>query len=245
MAAAGQVMALDSAAYGDATGARRGEHLIDALPYVDPLPPDTKRAVEQLIEEEMRRSSKRPADYLKELPPMPQSVIPEDSIVKKELERIAAGEKMAQIDTTRYQLNPPLQAKKNDPSAWNAALDNTFAQREHQELRLMNLELQVKYGANAWRAHNQHVDLLVKGYEKEVVQLRREIEEINRTRKLHQVAAMQEIQSLEEQWVAAVKKNADIEYQCKLMEEKLGEGEAAEGAQQEQQQSEGAEPMVE
>ena len=52
---------LDSAAYGEATGWRRGEHLIDALPYIDPLTPDVKREVEALIEEEMRSSSKRPA----------------------------------------------------------------------------------------------------------------------------------------------------------------------------------------
>jgi len=245
MAGPGEPLALDYAAFGQAGGARRGEDLIDALPYVDPLPPDTKRSVEQLIEEEMRRSSKRPADYLKELPEVPESVIPEDSLIMTELARLKAGEPMAQVDTTRYQLNPPPAAKKGDPGAWRAALDNTFAQREHQELRLMNLELQVKYGAAVWRAHNQHLDLLVKGYEKAVTELRREIEEINRTRKLHQVSAKTELDSLEAQWVAAVKKNADIEYQCKLMEEKLAQAEGAGGEGAGAPLQEGAEAMEE
>lgn len=68
---AGQPLALDYRAYGDAEGWRRGEHLIDALPYIDPLTPDIKKQVEKLIEEEMRASTKRPADYMRDLPPMP------------------------------------------------------------------------------------------------------------------------------------------------------------------------------
>lgn len=48
--------------------------VIDALPYIDddygnPL---IKSEVDRLVEEEMRRSSKKPADFLKDLPPLPK-----------------------------------------------------------------------------------------------------------------------------------------------------------------------------
>lgn len=48
--------------------------VIDALPYIDddygnPL---IKAEVDRLVEEEMRRSSRKPADFLKELPPLPK-----------------------------------------------------------------------------------------------------------------------------------------------------------------------------
>ena len=48
--------------------------VIDALPYIDddygnPL---IKAEVDRLVEEEMRRSSKKPADFLKDLPPLPK-----------------------------------------------------------------------------------------------------------------------------------------------------------------------------
>lgn len=48
--------------------------VIDALPYIDddygnPL---IKSEVDRLVEEEMRRSSRKPADFLKELPPLPK-----------------------------------------------------------------------------------------------------------------------------------------------------------------------------
>jgi pre-mRNA-splicing factor SPF27 len=64
-------LALTYHAHGQGQGWRKGEDLLDALPYIDPLTPDVKSQVDKLIEEEMRQSTKRPADYLKELPPMP------------------------------------------------------------------------------------------------------------------------------------------------------------------------------
>ena len=49
--------------------------VVDALPYIDDdyADPSVKREVDRLVEEEMRRSSKRPSDFLKDLPPLPKS----------------------------------------------------------------------------------------------------------------------------------------------------------------------------
>lgn len=47
---------------------------IDALPYIDDdyANPAVKQQVDRLVEEEMRRSSKKPSDFLKDLPPLPK-----------------------------------------------------------------------------------------------------------------------------------------------------------------------------
>lgn len=47
--------------------------IIDALPYIDDdySDPRVKIEVDRLVEEEMRRSSKKPADFLKDFPPLP------------------------------------------------------------------------------------------------------------------------------------------------------------------------------
>lgn len=47
---------------------------IDALPYIDEDYGHraVKDEVDRLVEEEMRRSSKKPSDFLKELPPVPK-----------------------------------------------------------------------------------------------------------------------------------------------------------------------------
>ena len=48
-----QPLAIDVAAHGEATGWRKGEHLIDALAYIDPLSQEEKAAVDALIMEEV------------------------------------------------------------------------------------------------------------------------------------------------------------------------------------------------
>jgi pre-mRNA-splicing factor SPF27 len=63
------------------------QELIDALAYIDPLTPDVKQQVDKLIEEEMRRSSRRPADYLKELPAVPPARFGGHSMLQQEYER--------------------------------------------------------------------------------------------------------------------------------------------------------------
>jgi pre-mRNA-splicing factor SPF27 len=63
------------------------DDLIDALPYIDPLTPDIKKQVEALIEAEMRNSSKRPADYLKEMPALPPAKFEGHPLLLGEYER--------------------------------------------------------------------------------------------------------------------------------------------------------------
>lgn len=47
---------------------------VDALPYIDEDygHPIVKQEVDRLVEEEMRRSSKKPSDFLRDLPPIPK-----------------------------------------------------------------------------------------------------------------------------------------------------------------------------
>jgi Breast carcinoma amplified sequence 2 (BCAS2) len=84
-------LALEYHGKAQATGHwRRGQELIDALAYIDPLTPDAKAVVDALIEEEMRRSSKRQADYLKELPPLPPARFEGHPALAAEYERCVA-----------------------------------------------------------------------------------------------------------------------------------------------------------
>lgn len=66
---------------------RKHQELIDALAYIDPLTPEVKQQVDKLIEEEMRRSTQRPQDYLNKLPPMPAARFEGHPLLQKEYER--------------------------------------------------------------------------------------------------------------------------------------------------------------
>lgn len=50
-----QPLALEAEAFTEGKGWRRGQHLIDALPYVDSLTAEEKAHVDALIEEEVRK----------------------------------------------------------------------------------------------------------------------------------------------------------------------------------------------
>ena len=43
-----------------------------------------------------------------------------------------AGKAKQEMDTTRYRLDPPPLNRRNDISAWRAAVDNAHSQLEHQ-----------------------------------------------------------------------------------------------------------------
>ncbi len=85
--AAAKVLALDYKAYGQSGGWRKGEDLVDALPYIDSLTPELKQQVDALIEEELKRSTKKPSDYLREMPSLPPTVFEGHPILAAEYER--------------------------------------------------------------------------------------------------------------------------------------------------------------
>lgn len=65
------------------------------------------------------------------------------------------------------------QSKAHDLNAWTKACDNAHAQLEHQMNRITNLELLLRYGANAWRAQTQLDEALVKQLEGTLQSLRK------------------------------------------------------------------------
>jgi pre-mRNA-splicing factor SPF27 len=114
------------------------------------------------------------------------------------------------LDLSRYQLDPPTSNNSTSnnttangstetitPSAseelpegralWLKALDNANAQLEHQNQRVLNLELVQKFGGNAWNIHNYQLEYDVSLLRKAVDEKKAEIMELNKLRKRDQV----------------------------------------------------------
>ena len=70
---------------------------------------------------------------------------------------------------------------------WHKALDNANAQLEHQNQRILNLELVQKFGNNAWNIHNYQLEYDLSLIRNAVDEKKAEIMELNKLRKRDQV----------------------------------------------------------
>jgi len=139
-------------------------------------------------------------------------------LIGADVARAASGTPLPPPDASRFRLEPPSGAAAEDVGAWAAAVANAKAQLEHQALRIQNLELLTKYGANAWLAHTRAADAALAAGKAQLAALEAATAELHKTRKVQQQAAGAELAAVERQWRAAVAKCAEIEAACVALE---------------------------
>lgn len=200
--------------------------IVDALPYIDEDygDPKVKEEVDRLIEEEMRRSTKKPADFLKDLPPLPKFSFENHPMIAKEYERVRAGRPPVTLDfSSRYQIEPPPLNKRTDDSAWKQSLQRAQRSLQHQVTRVENLELMSKYGPDVWKLNNRRLESLLSRMQKLAQEQNEKIEKVNRERKYHQQSTACELNTLSAQWNELCYKNIQIQTACAQIEGQLEE----------------------
>jgi pre-mRNA-splicing factor SPF27 len=152
------------------------------------LPPGLREALEQEIADELARMSNEDKEAISskipaELPPLFQN----NAFLASELKRLQGKAKTkGGLDSVRYSLPvPPASAPLE---AWNKAINNAASQLEHQKIRLGNLDLLAKYGANSWRTNNFLIEKEVERLQRRKEEIVKQTEDLNRERKANQVS---------------------------------------------------------
>lgn len=169
-----------------------------------------------MVEEECRRY-KPSKNYLEHLPPLVTSTF-ETEFMKNEFQRIEGGLRLETMNTKRYELPAPPPGKLGEIQAWQEAVDNSFAQLEHQSIRYLNLELLQKYGCEAWKAGLEILVGLNAKAQKELTELKKEIQDVNWNRKNKQLQTGDQLNRLNNQWASLVSCNFEIESAIKQLE---------------------------
>ncbi|KAI8422859.1 hypothetical protein MSG28_006601 [Choristoneura fumiferana] len=188
-----------------------GEVIVDALPYIDQGydDPGVREAALSMVEEECRRY--RPTkNYLENAGPEPSSAF-ETASLQREMERVQQRLPMEPLSMKRYELPPPPAGRLGEPTAWSEAVDNSHAQLSHQATRVLNLELQLHYGTEAWRSYLATLQALVGSAQNVHTNLRKQIAGVNWERKRSQTASGARLRALRRRWAQLVSDNYRLE----------------------------------
>merc|ERR1712029_161105 len=102
--------------------------------------------------------------------------------------------------------------------AWTECVDNSQAQLEHQRTRIMNLDLMLDYGGESWKVYNEVLQDMLNKTQAQLADVKKNIQEINWSRKNQQTQVGDRLKQLESNWVGLVSKNYEIEQAVLNME---------------------------
>jgi len=173
---------------------------LDALPYIDFQYSDEnlKNQVDALVASEMGKSLHTPEEYLERLGlEEPELKLTNSIFLETEWKRVLERKAQTPLDTSRYTVQPPTEEDKTNLEAWQKAVQNAQAQLEHQTNRLVNLELMKRFGGNAWKTYNQHLQFMERSIQNLMKSKKEETDVLNRKRKQEQVSAGEKLSSSE------------------------------------------------
>ncbi|KAJ2773339.1 hypothetical protein IWQ56_001036 [Coemansia nantahalensis] len=179
---------------------------LDSLPYIDKEydDPATRERVLALIQDEMGRLAAPPA-------PKNPTIFKNSALLRKEYERVRAGQAPPPFDAERYKLEAPSGAAAASVDAWKQAADNAASQLEHQGMRLENLELLQNFGANAWKLSNYQKECLLRSIEAATQRHRDAGAHVNKARKYEQTEAGVKLHDLESRWSDGVRQCLEVQ----------------------------------
>lgn len=187
------------------------------LPFIDATPSNAALAsADALIKAETSLSENLH-------PSIPVQYQPHFSdLVETEHTRLASGDPKdpsTGIDLSRYEaLDAPA---KGDIAQWRAALQQAYVSAEYLRGREVNLGLLETYGKNAWLVGNSQLEDILRVLEREVEEVKLELETVERERRGVQENAVGEVRELEEGWRVGVGRMIETQAAAERLREEI------------------------
>lgn len=119
-----------------------------------------------------------------------------NKILRDELERVEKGIQIDAINTQKFRLEPPRQGDGATVEDWERSTMNAKAQLENQYLRIINLELMLRFCRNSWVIHNYQLEWCKTLFKDHLEKGQESIQRVNKERKSDQVGQKQYIRKV-------------------------------------------------
>ncbi|CAK4644759.1 hypothetical protein LEN26_010991 [Aphanomyces euteiches] len=197
-------------------------HLIDSLGYIDENLAAGDVAMQKLVKLQIDQQLAQmpPLDEEHYLAYLPKLDLKLDS---REMKRVAAKVKLEAIDTNKYRVAPPLpsqlkQGQDAQLEAWQQSTNAAKIAIEHQNNKILNLEMQNKYGASRWKLQVGVLHGVNERCKDELAELRDETDQVNMSRKEEQLLNADKLQNLEVKRDDLAQKTKWIQQACDSLE---------------------------
>ncbi|TMW64545.1 hypothetical protein Poli38472_011425 [Pythium oligandrum] len=188
--------------------------LIDTLGYIDTEynDPTAQQVVQHLIRAEMTKFAPSPA-YLEFLPDYTPT-FGDNARLQSEFRRVKANVPLNAIDLNRYQVKEPSGKQAEDVETWESAVRRLKIHVEHQNDRVMNLELQHAYGTKMWKIRAAMLEGVNAQYDKALCDTKAASESVNVKRKQEQMLNAPKLQTYQHKFNDLLDKNETIQRAC-------------------------------
>eukprot|EP00124_Ichthyophonus_hoferi_P005168 Ihof_evm1s688 gene=Ihof_evmTU1s688 len=192
---------------------------VSALPYVDQEynDPAMKARVDELIIEEMMKFTPR-KDALSYLGGVTRLKFQHAPILETEYKRVVAGTAQSPFDVSRYAVDTSVADKDKSIESQQRTIEKLQTVLAHQDIRIANAELLVRYGRQAWLGHTNQLDQLIGEIEAEIQTIQKETHDLNVQRTLEQTEAGGRLHDLATQWTQLLAKNMEVAQACTRLE---------------------------
>ncbi|WVQ64021.1 uncharacterized protein L199_002180 [Kwoniella botswanensis] len=191
---------------------------IDSLPYYDKHldDPNLKSAAQALIDAELRRTPQINEDD--ERLPKSVDVFPKSQGLSELLNQYPT-KPIRSIDPSKYQ--PPIIGDSASLEELENAEKQSKVAEGHMALRLENTSLLSTYAPNAWLVRNFQLNSQITELTSTLDQLKEQIVDVNRSRRVYQEEKGGQLGKLESKWQDLISSNVQLEMACKALESEV------------------------